>query len=80
MLVVMKAHASAEDVRRVCDKIEGLGYRAHSIPGVERTAILHQAAGGFVGEHLDQTHAQPHDDVSEIIHQPGAVAGHRSLR
>ena len=39
MLVVMKAHASAEDVRRVCDKIEGLGYRAHSIPGVERTAI-----------------------------------------
>src|SRR5213595_3786222 len=39
MLVVMKAHASAEDVRRVCDKIEGLGYRAHSIPGAERTAI-----------------------------------------
>src|SRR5438445_1030129 len=39
MLVVMKAHASAEDVRRVCDKIESLGYRAHSIPGAERTAI-----------------------------------------
>src|SRR5947199_5995616 len=39
MLVVMKAHASAEDVRRVCDKIEALGYRAHSIPGAERTAI-----------------------------------------
>ncbi len=39
MLVVMKAHATAEDVRRVCDKIESLGYRAHSIPGAERTAI-----------------------------------------
>ncbi len=39
MLVVMKAHASAEEVRRVCDKIESLGYRAHSIPGAERTAI-----------------------------------------
>src|SRR6266702_8059691 len=39
MLVVMKAHASAEDIRRVCDKIEALGYRAHSIPGAERTAI-----------------------------------------
>ncbi len=39
MLVVMKAHASPEDVRRVCDKIESLGYRAHSIPGAERTAI-----------------------------------------
>src|SRR5437773_8492459 len=39
MLVVMQAHASAEDVRRVCDKIEALGYRAHSMPGAERTAI-----------------------------------------
>src|SRR5258707_15119777 len=39
MLVVMQAHASAEDIRRVCDKIEALGYRAHSIPGAERTAI-----------------------------------------
>jgi len=39
MLVVMQAHATAEDIRRVCDKIESLGYRAHSIPGAERTAI-----------------------------------------
>jgi len=39
MLVVMQAHASSEDIRRVCDKIEALGYRAHSIPGAERTAI-----------------------------------------
>src|SRR5215831_5932576 len=39
MLVVMQAHATAEDIRRVCDKIEALGYRAHSIPGAERTAI-----------------------------------------
>src|SRR6202142_4059812 len=39
MLVVMQAHATAEDVRRVCDKIESLGYRAHSMPGAERTAI-----------------------------------------
>src|SRR6266852_1477380 len=39
MLVVMQAHATAEDIRRVCDTIEGLGYRAHSIPGAERTAI-----------------------------------------
>src|SRR5258707_11181844 len=39
MLVVMKAHASAEEVRAVCEKIESLGYRAHSIPGAERTAI-----------------------------------------
>jgi 3-deoxy-7-phosphoheptulonate synthase len=39
MLVVMKAHATQEEVRAVCDKIEILGYRAHSIPGAERTAI-----------------------------------------
>src|SRR5260370_10210601 len=38
MLVVMQAHATAEDVRAVCDKIESLGYRAHAIPGAEPTA------------------------------------------
>src|SRR5712672_4207754 len=39
MLVVMQAHATAENIRAVCDKIESLGYRAHSIPGAQRTAI-----------------------------------------
>src|SRR5215472_8480096 len=39
MLVVMKAHASEEQVRAVCDRIESLGYRAHPIPGASRTAI-----------------------------------------
>ncbi len=39
MLVVMQAHATEEQVRAVCKKIETLGYRAHSIPGAQRTAI-----------------------------------------
>src|ERR671923_1771064 len=39
MLVVMQAHATSEQVRAVCKKIESLGFRAHSIPGAERTAI-----------------------------------------
>jgi 3-deoxy-7-phosphoheptulonate synthase len=39
MLVVMQANATPEQVRAVCQKIESLGYRAHSIPGAERTAI-----------------------------------------
>ncbi|HEU4415516.1 MAG TPA: 3-deoxy-7-phosphoheptulonate synthase [Candidatus Angelobacter sp.] len=39
MLVVMKAHASEEQVRAVCERIESLGYRAHAIPGEQRTAI-----------------------------------------
>jgi 3-deoxy-7-phosphoheptulonate synthase len=39
MLVVMKAQATEEQVRAVCEKIEALGYRAHAIPGAQRTAI-----------------------------------------
>jgi 3-deoxy-7-phosphoheptulonate synthase len=39
MLVVMQAQATEEQVRAVCQKIEGLGYRAHSMPGAQRTAI-----------------------------------------
>src|ERR1700738_3804267 len=39
MLVVMQAHASEEQVRAVCQKIEKLGYRAHAMPGAQRTAI-----------------------------------------
>jgi 3-deoxy-7-phosphoheptulonate synthase len=39
MLVVMKANASEDDVRAVCQKIESLGLRAHSMPGATRTAI-----------------------------------------
>ena len=39
MLVVMRAHATEEQVRAVCEKIESLGLRAHPIPGAQRTAI-----------------------------------------
>jgi len=39
MLVVMQAHATEEQVRAVCKKIEELGYRAHALPGAQRTAI-----------------------------------------
>ncbi|HTR26610.1 MAG TPA: 3-deoxy-7-phosphoheptulonate synthase [Terriglobales bacterium] len=39
MLVVMQAQATEEQVRAVCQKVESLGYRAHSIPGAQRTAI-----------------------------------------
>jgi 3-deoxy-7-phosphoheptulonate synthase len=35
----MQAHASEEQVRAVCEKIESAGLRAHAIPGAERTAI-----------------------------------------
>ena len=39
MLVVMQSHATEEQVRAVCQRIESLGLRAHPIPGSIRTAI-----------------------------------------
>jgi 3-deoxy-7-phosphoheptulonate synthase len=39
MLVVMKAHATEDQVRAVCERIESLGFKAHPIPGSIRTAI-----------------------------------------
>src|SRR3972149_2242916 len=39
MLVMMQAHATEEEIRAVCRKIEELGFRAHPIPGATRTAI-----------------------------------------
>jgi 3-deoxy-7-phosphoheptulonate synthase len=45
MLVVMRAQANAEEIANVCAKIESLGFRAHVMPGAERTAI------GITGNH-----------------------------
>ena len=39
MLVVMKAHATPEQVQAVCDAITQLGFRPHPLPGAERTAV-----------------------------------------
>ncbi len=39
MLVVMDSHATAEQVRSVCTRIESAGMKAHPIPGSNRTAI-----------------------------------------
>ncbi|HET7149974.1 MAG TPA: 3-deoxy-7-phosphoheptulonate synthase [Candidatus Acidoferrum sp.] len=39
MLVVMHSHATEEQVRAVCKRIEALGLKAHPLPGANRTAI-----------------------------------------
>ena len=39
MLVVMQSHATEDQVRAVCERIESLGLKAHPIPGAARTAI-----------------------------------------
>ncbi len=45
MLVVMRAHATQQDIAGVCEKIQSLGFRPHVMPGAERTAI------GITGNH-----------------------------
>ena len=39
MLIVMRPEAAPEDVQRVVDKIESMGFTSHPIPGSDRTAI-----------------------------------------
>lgn len=39
MLVMMKSHATADEISAVCRKIELMGFKAHPIPGITRTAI-----------------------------------------
>jgi 3-deoxy-7-phosphoheptulonate synthase len=39
MLVVMQSHATEEQIRTVCQRIERLGLKAHPMPGSLRTAI-----------------------------------------
>lgn len=63
MLVVMKAHATEEEVRAVCQKIEALGYRAHSMPGAQRTAI---GVTGNKGE-VEQGTLDEMPGVQEVI-------------
>jgi 3-deoxy-7-phosphoheptulonate synthase len=39
VLIVMRAQAGEQDIARVCEKIERLGFRPHVIPGAQRTAV-----------------------------------------
>ena len=63
MLVVMKAQASPEEIQAVCDYIEALGYRAHPMPGAQRTAI---GITGNQGE-AERGSLEELSGVSEVI-------------
>ena len=63
MLVVMQAQATEDQVRAVCQKIEALGYRAHSMPGAQRTAI---GITGNKGE-VDSGSLEEMPGVQEVI-------------
>jgi 3-deoxy-7-phosphoheptulonate synthase len=63
MLVVMKAQATPEEIRAVCAHIEQLGYRAHPLPGAQRTAI---GITGNKGE-ADRGNLESLPGVAEVI-------------
>jgi 3-deoxy-7-phosphoheptulonate synthase len=63
MLVVMKAQATPEQVEAVCEHIAQLGYRAHPLPGAQRTAI---GITGNQGE-VDRGNLEALAGVAEVI-------------
>ena len=64
MLIVMQHAADAEQVQRVVDTIESLGYSARPMPGAQRTAV------GLVGNdgRVDASRLAALPGVKEIIH------------
>ena len=63
MLVVMKSHATAEQIQAVCAHIEQLGFRPHPLPGAQRTAI---GITGNQGE-VDRGNLESLPGVAEVI-------------
>jgi len=63
MLVVMKAQATQEEIQAVCDHIAQLGFRAHPLPGAQRTAI---GITGNQGE-VDRGNLESLSGVAEVI-------------
>ena len=63
MLVVMKAQATPEEIQAVCEAIEQLGFRAHPLPGAQRTAI---GITGNQGE-VDRGNLESLSGVAEVI-------------
>jgi 3-deoxy-7-phosphoheptulonate synthase len=63
MLVVMKPQATPEEIQAVCDQIQVLGFRAHAMPGAQRTAI------GITGNSsaVDQGGLEELSGVAEVI-------------
>jgi 3-deoxy-7-phosphoheptulonate synthase len=63
MLVVMQTHATADQVEAVCRKVEALGYKAHAMPGAQRTAI------GITGNRgtVDSSALEEMPGVGEVI-------------
>ena len=63
MLVVMKPQATPEEIQAVCEQIQALGFRAHPMPGAQRTAIGITGNSGAV----DQGDLEELSGVAEVI-------------
>ncbi len=63
MLIVMKPDATENDIARVVEMIENLGYKPHEMPGAGRTAI------GITGNQgsVDPTHFENLSGVADAI-------------
>jgi 3-deoxy-7-phosphoheptulonate synthase len=59
----MKAQATPEQIQAVCESIEQLGFRAHPLPGAQRTAI---GITGNKGE-VDRGNLESLSGVAEVI-------------
>ncbi len=64
MLIVMHADATADQIQRVCDTIEEMGYTARPMPGKQRTTV------GLVGNdgRVDGSRMEALPGVQEVIH------------
>jgi 3-deoxy-7-phosphoheptulonate synthase len=60
----MDAHATTEQVERVCEEIRGMGYTPHSMPGPTRTAI---GVTGNEGEIVQTSRISGLPGVAEVI-------------
>jgi 3-deoxy-7-phosphoheptulonate synthase len=60
----MKSQATPEEIQAVCEAIEQLGFRAHPLPGAQRTAI---GITGNKGE-VDLGNLEDLSGVAEVIH------------
>jgi 3-deoxy-7-phosphoheptulonate synthase len=59
----MKAQATPEEIQAVCEQIKRLGFRAHPLPGAQRTAI---GITGNQGE-VDRGNLEALSGVAEVI-------------
>src|SRR6476661_610119 len=64
MLIVMRHGAPEEDIRRVAETIEEMGYQARPMPGKQRTTV------GLVGNdgRVDSSRLAALPGVQEVIH------------